>query len=121
MTKNGNKQTKPKALIVCSESPYPFVVGGYERLIADYQSHVFADFDVYFLDCRRDSLNQLHHYGRPVGRNGDRERIIEEENFAFAFFVHSDFDFNGPRLISPLIERVPSFCFTQYSPNAEVD
>src|SRR5215471_19289336 len=95
---NGSRQrTKQKALIVCSESPYPAVVGGYERLIEDYQQHFFTDYDVYFLDCRRDKLNKLHHYGAPVNNGHARRRILAED-FAFALFVHSDFDFNGQTL-----------------------
>ena len=114
------RRAKQKALIVCSESPYPTVVGGYERLIEDYQQHFFTDYDVYFLDCRRDRLNKLHHYGAPVN-NGQARRRILAEDFAFALFVHSDFDFNGQTLISPLIRRIPSFFFTQYHPNPEVE
>lgn len=117
---NRRQPAKEKALIVCSESPYPFVVGGYERLIKDFQSYVFSDYDVYFLACNRDSLEEIHHYGEPVRSKGERERILDQD-FAFAFFVHSDFDCGDPRLVSPLIDRIPSFCFTQYHPNPEID
>ncbi|MDX6402741.1 MAG: hypothetical protein QOH70_196 [Blastocatellia bacterium] len=110
---------KKKALMVCSESPYPDVVGGYERLIKDYQAHVFSDYDVYFLVCRRDSLEQLLHYGVPVRSKVERERILAQD-FAFAFFVHSDFDCDGRRVVGPLIDRVPSFCFVQLHPNDEI-
>src|SRR5229473_5812504 len=116
---NRSKQArKKKALMVCSESPYPFVVGGYERLIKDYQAHVFSDYDVYFLACRRDSLEQLFHYGVPVRNPAERERILAE-NFAFAYFIHSDFDCDGRLLVNPLIKRIPSFYFTQLHPNPE--
>lgn len=111
---------KEQILIVCSESPYPHVVGGYERLIKDYQSYVFSDYDVYFLVCRRDSLRQLLHYGVPVESKLERERILNL-NFAFALFVHSDFDFEGRRIVSPLIDRLPSFCFVQSHPNNEIE
>jgi glycosyltransferase involved in cell wall biosynthesis len=111
---------KKKALIICSESPYPDVVGGYERLIKDYQAYVFSDYDVYFMVCRGDSLQQIFHYGVPVRSQAERERILADD-FAFAFFVHSDFDFNGPCIISPLIDRVPSFCFVQLHPNDEIE
>lgn len=111
---------KKKALIVCSESPYPDVVGGYERLIKDYQAHVFSDYDVYFLVCRRDSVKQLLHYGVPVRSKAERERILSQE-FAFAFFVHSDFDCDGPNVVRPLIDRIPSFCFVQLHPNDQIE
>ena len=110
---------KEKALIVCSESPYPFVVGGYERLIKDYQSQVFSEYDVYFLACQQDSLKQLFHYGVPIRSKRARDKILDQ-NFAFVFFVHSDFDWNGGRLVSPLIDQFPSFCFTQFHPNPEI-
>jgi glycosyltransferase involved in cell wall biosynthesis len=120
MRSHSIQRTKRKALIVCSESPYPFVVGGYERLIEDYQHHVFTDYDVYFLDCRRDRLNMVHHYGAPLGNRYARRHVLNDD-FAFALFVHSDFDCNGRRLISPLIHRIPSFFFTQYHPNPEIE
>lgn len=110
---------KPKALIVCSESPYPFVVGGYERLIKDYQSHVFSDYDVYFLLCQNNSFKQLYHYGVPIRSKPRREKLLEN-GFAFAFFVHSDFDMTGS-LVSPLIDRYPAFVFTQFHPNVEIE
>jgi glycosyltransferase involved in cell wall biosynthesis len=120
MAKRSTKPMKEKALIVCSESPYPFVVGGYERLIKDYQSHVFSDYDVYFLLYHRDSAEQLFHYGLPVRSKAERERILAE-NFAFAYVVHSDFDCEDPRIVSLIIDRLPSFFFTQFHPNPEVD
>jgi len=60
------------------------------------------------------------HYGVPVRSKVERERILSQ-NFAFAFFVHSDFDFEGRRVIGPLIDRLPSFCFIQLHPNPEVE
>ena len=120
MANRSRRPAKEKALIVCSESPYPFVVGGYERLIKDFQSHVFSDYDVYFLACNRDSLEEMHHYDVPVRSRGERAKILDQD-FAFAFFVHSDFDCGDPRLVSPLIDRIPSFCFTQFHPNPEID
>jgi glycosyltransferase involved in cell wall biosynthesis len=109
---------KKRVLIVCSESPYPVVVGGYERLIKEYESNIFSDYDVYFLICRKDSLKALLHYGAPVTDQTEKERLLDQR-FEFALFIHSDFDFMGPRIISPLIERIPSFCFTQLHPNEE--
>lgn len=120
MANRSKKPIKEKALIVCSESPYPFVVGGYERLIKDYQSHVFSDYDVYFLFCHRNSSEQLFHYGLPVRSKAERERILAQD-FAFAYFVHSDFDCNDRRVVNPLIDRLPSFFFTQFHPNPEIE
>ena len=111
---------KKRVLIVCSESPYPVVVGGYERLIKDYESYVFSDYDVYFSVCRGDTLEALLHYGVPVESKAERARILNGQ-FEFAFFVHSDLDFTGPEVISPLIDRIPSFCFTQLHPNDEFE
>src|SRR5260370_24796813 len=105
MANRPNKSIREKALIVCSESPYPFVVGGYERLIKDYQSHVFSDYDVYFLYCHRDAAEQLFHYGLPVRSKAPRERILAG-GLSFASAVPSDFDCDAP-CFSPLIYRLP--------------
>src|SRR5882762_322837 len=119
MATRSKQSGKDKVLIVCSESPYPVVVGGYERLIKDYQAHVFSDYEVYFLVCRGDSFEELFHYGVPVRSKVERQRILKQ-NFAFAFFVQSDFDFEGPEVVCPLIDRIPSFCFVQFHPHAEM-
>jgi glycosyltransferase involved in cell wall biosynthesis len=118
MAKRSKEPTKEKAVIVCSESPYPFVVGGYERLIKDYQSHVFSDYDVYFLFHLRNSAQQVFHYGLPVRSKTEQERILAE-NFAFAYFIHSDFDCDDG-VVRGITDRIPSFFFTQFHPNPEV-
>jgi glycosyltransferase involved in cell wall biosynthesis len=94
-------------------------VGGYERLIKDYQSHVFNDYDVYFLFRHRAFPEQLFHYGLPVRSKAERDRILAQ-NFAFAYFVHSDFDCDDG-VVRRLTDRLPSFFFTQFHPNPEVE
>lgn len=111
---------KPKALIVCSDNPYPVVVGGYERLIHDYQHHVFSDYDVYVLVCHSESEAQLLHYGQPVPAHV-RNPMLFEEKFEFSLFIHPDIDFDDPVLISPLASRIPSFCFLQRHPDRYID
>lgn len=110
---------KERVLLVCSESPYPAVVGGYERLIRHFETYIFADYDVYLLVCRGASITALLHYGVPVRNKTERARTLAQ-SFAFALLIHSDFDCEDPRLIKPLIERTPSFCFTQLHPNPEI-
>jgi glycosyltransferase involved in cell wall biosynthesis len=106
---------KPRALIVCSDSPYPVVVGGYERLISEYQRGVFSDYDTYILVCHYRDGAELLHYGAPVPPQL-MAQILFEENFDFSLFIHPDIDFNDRELITPLAERIPSFCFVQRHP-----
>ncbi|HEX8068814.1 MAG TPA: glycosyltransferase [Pyrinomonadaceae bacterium] len=110
---------KERVLLVCSESPYPVVVGGFERLIKHFETYIFADYDVYLLVCRGDSLQALLHYGVPVRDETERARLLAQ-SFAFALLMHPGFDHEDPRLIKPLIERIPSFCFTQLHPNSAI-
>ncbi len=111
---------KPKALIVCSDSPYPVVVGGYERLITDYQNHVLVDYDVYLLICHCDGEIELLHYGRPVP-NHQKLPLLFEERFEFSLFIHPDIDFKDSELICPLAARIPSFCFVQRYPEKQIN
>jgi glycosyltransferase involved in cell wall biosynthesis len=107
---------KPAALIVCSELPYPHVVGGYERIIVDYERHVFDEFDTHFLLCRGKSPRALFHRRRrldvPLGL-----KTLLAFDFRFAFIIRSDIDLDAPRFVAPLIERVPSFCFVERHPH----
>jgi glycosyltransferase involved in cell wall biosynthesis len=111
---------KPKALIVCSDSPYPVVMGGYERLISDYQDYVFRDYDVYLLICYcSGSRHDLLHYGDTFPSH----RILpflREEKFEFSLFIHPDIDFGDQNVIGPLADRVPSFCFVQRHPEEQI-
>jgi glycosyltransferase involved in cell wall biosynthesis len=110
---------KPKALIVCSDSPYPVVVGGYERLISDYQRYVFCDYDVYLLVCHCDGACELLHYGVPVPQHLSIPLLFEEK-FEFSLFIHPDIDFSDRILIGPLARRIPSFCFVQRHPEKQI-
>ena len=111
---------KPKALIVCSDSPYPVVVGGYERLISDYQNHVFCDYDVYLLICHCEGECELLHYGTLIPPHRKFE-ILFEDKFEFSLFIHPDIDFNDRTLIGPLAHRIPSFCFVQRHPEKQIN
>jgi glycosyltransferase involved in cell wall biosynthesis len=110
---------KPKALIVCSDSPYPVVVGGYERLISDYQRYVFCDYDVYLLVCHCDGGCELLHYGNPVPQHL-MASVLFEQKFEFSLFIHPDIDFGDRVLIAPLANRIPSFCFVQRHPEKQI-
>ena len=107
---------KPRALIVCSELPYPQVVGGYERIIVDFGRHVFDDYDTYFLLCRRKSPRALFHRRRQLDVPLDLDTMLRLD-FRFAFIIRSDIDLDAPRFVMPLIERVPSFCFVERHPH----
>lgn len=107
---------KPRALMVCSELPYPHVVGGYERMLVDFEEHVFDDFDVYFLLCRRKSPRGLFHRGRRLDVRLDLDTLLAYD-FRFAFIIRSDIDLDAPRFVAPLIARIPSFCFVERHPH----
>jgi glycosyltransferase involved in cell wall biosynthesis len=111
---------KPKALIVCSDSPYPVVMGGYERLISDYQNYVFRDYDVYLLICYcSGSRHDLLHYGTPIPPHR-MSAVLFEEKFEFSLFIHPDIDFDDRVLIAPLADRIPCFCFVQRHPEKQI-
>jgi glycosyltransferase involved in cell wall biosynthesis len=107
---------KPKALIVCSELPYPQIVGGYERIIRDFEEHVFDDFDVYYLCCVRKSPRALYHHGRQLDSALDLATLLGHD-FRFSFLIRSDIDLDAPRFVVPLIERIPTFCFVERHPH----
>jgi glycosyltransferase involved in cell wall biosynthesis len=106
-------------LMVSSDSPYPVVVGGFERLIADYQEHVFYDYDVHLLVHGYDRETELLHYGDPVPFSSLTDKLFREE-FEFAYFVNPALDFEDADLILPLTERTPCFCFLQRHPDEGV-
>jgi len=110
---------KRKMLMVSSDSPYPVVVGGFERLIADYQEHVFHDYDVHHLLYGYDLETQLLHYGSPVPFSDLVGTLLREE-FEFAYFVNPALNFDDNDVIIPLTERTPSFCFLQRHPETAV-
>jgi len=107
---------KPRALIICSETPYPHVSGGYERIIRDFEQHVFDDYDVYFLCCRRKTPRQLFHRGQPLDVALDLKTLLGFD-FQFALIIRSDIDLDGSRFVKPLIESIPSFCFVERHPH----
>jgi glycosyltransferase involved in cell wall biosynthesis len=107
---------KPAALIVCSELPYPQVVGGYERIIVDFERHVFDDYDVHFLLCRGRSPRGLYRGGEQLDVPLDLKTLLAFD-FRFALIIRSDIDLEGPRFVAPLIERIPSFCFVERHPH----
>jgi glycosyltransferase involved in cell wall biosynthesis len=107
---------KPAALIVCSELPYPHVVGGYERIIVDFERHVFDEFDTHFLLCRRKSPRALFHRRKRLDVPLDLGTLLSFD-FRFAFIIRSDIDLDAPRFVAPLIERIPSFCFVERHPH----
>jgi glycosyltransferase involved in cell wall biosynthesis len=107
---------KPKALIICSETPYPHVVGGYERMIRDFEQHVFDDYDVYFLNCRARTPRGLFHEGLPLDVPLDLDTLLAYD-FRFALIIRSDIDLEAPRHIAPLIANIPTFCFVERHPH----
>ena len=107
---------KPPALIVCSELPYPHVVGGYERIIVDFERHVFDDFDTYFLLCRRKSPRALFHRRKRLDVGLGLQSLLALGPH-FALIIRSDIDLDAPRFVVPLIERIPTFCFVERHPH----
>lgn len=112
---SNKNSTKRKLLLVSSDSPYPVVMGGFERLVADYQNHLFFDFDVYLL-LLLDEEMQLSHYGNQVAPADMSEKLLGG-GFEFAYFVHPSIHLCQPYLLQPVTESIPSFCFVQRHPD----
>jgi len=109
---------KPKILIVCRFSPHPVVTGGCERLVADYQSHVFADYDVWFLHNPTRAASQLLHYGERVAVDPSLEQLRALDP-VFALFFNPIVE---QELVLALADEVPSFCFAEsYAPSPVYD
>jgi glycosyltransferase involved in cell wall biosynthesis len=111
---------KKKALIVCTENPYTGACGGYERLIVDYQAHVFSDYDVYFLWMSDASA-------RPLGLFHDGELVCDgltaewlKQGPAFVLFIGFIDEYIKHDLLASLIAQVPSFCFAELHPHEHV-
>ena len=106
---------KRRLLFVTGCSPYPVVMGGIPRLVADYQDHVFSDFDVHLLLLLEEEM-QLLHYGDRVFPPDMNESLLGG-GFEFAFFVHPSVPYCTPDLLKLLTESIPSFCFVQQHPD----
>jgi glycosyltransferase involved in cell wall biosynthesis len=111
---------KKKALLVCSQIPYPCVNGGIERLIAGYESQIFSDFDVYLLYYRPGRPIQVFHYGRPLATEPSPEYLMAQD-FAFVLLFNYDTDFQHDNFIRPLLGRFPCFQFLQIHPMPGMD
>jgi glycosyltransferase involved in cell wall biosynthesis len=110
---------KKKMLMVSSDSPYPVVVGGFERLISDYQEHIFRDYDVHLLLYGYDLETQVLHYGNPLPFSDVTSRLMAED-YEFAYFVNPALDYDDAAVIVPLTERTPCFCFLQRHPEKDI-
>ncbi len=109
---------KPKILLVCRFSPYPVVTGGCERLVADYERHVFAKYDVWFLHHPHCGVSRLLHYGQLVEMAPPLERL-RSHGFAFALFFNP---IPEQELVLAFADAVPSFCFVEcYEPSPVYD
>lgn len=109
---------KPKILLVCRFSPHPVVTGGCERLVADYQTHVFADYDVWFLHNPHRGVSSLLHYGELVDVAPSLEDLCALDP-AFALFFNP---IPEEELVLALADEVPSFCFVErYTPSPVFD
>ena len=113
-----SERVKPKILLVCRFSPYPVVTGGCERLVADYQAHVFDDYDVWFLHNPHRGVPSLLHYGEviEVGPSFDTLCALDP-TFALYFNPIAEED-----LVLALADEIPSFCFVErYTPSPVFD
>lgn len=108
----------PRVLLVCRFSPYPVVTGGCERLIADYERHVFTGSDVWFLHNPHRGVSRLLHYGEVVETALSLERL---RSYDFAFALHFN-PIPEQKLVLELTDDVPSFCFVErYDPSPVFD
>lgn len=108
---------KKKALIVSSANPYPVVTSGCERLIVDYQYHLFSDYDVHFLATDPASWQPLglYHQDELVARAVTLDDLLSH-SFEFVFFV----GFKSNEFMRRLAARVPAFCLTDTHPRDDL-
>jgi len=106
---------KKRALIVGAHNPYPAVDGGIERLLVDYQAHIFSDYDVYYLVYESGDPAEMFHYGEPVRGKITSAKLLKM-NFEFALFFNYNTDHRENDFIKSLREQIPSFCFNQDHP-----
>lgn len=106
---------RKKALLVCSQIPYPCVNGGIERLVAGYESRIFSAFDVYLLLYSLGRPLQMFHYGQPLPGTPTTECLLAEE-FTFVLLFNYDTDFQHDDFVRPLLTRFPCFQFLQFHP-----
>jgi glycosyltransferase involved in cell wall biosynthesis len=106
---------RKKCLIVGDLNPYEVLDGGIERLLIDYQTHVFSDYDVYHLVYESEGQVELFHYGQPVPGKITTQQLLTA-NFEFVLFFNYYADLQGDGFIQPLRDRIPSFSFLQEHP-----
>ncbi len=108
---------KKKALIASSANPYPFVTSGCDRLVVDYQRHIFSDYDVYFLHTQSSTWEPLglFHDDKPVPGDITIDRLLDH-NFEFVLFI----GFRENEFTVRLVNCLPSFCLTDIHPRDDL-
>jgi hypothetical protein len=81
---------RKKCLIVGDLNPYEVLDGGIERLLIDYQTHVFSEYDVYHLVYESEGQVELFHYGQPVPGKIATQQLLTA-SFEFVLFFNYDF------------------------------
>lgn len=113
-----SKRVRETILLVCRFSPHPVVTGGCERLVADYERHVFSDYDVWFLHNPHRGVPRLLHYGEVVEIAPSLETLCALDP-AFALFFNPIAE---EELVLQLADELPSFCFVErYTPSPVFD
>lgn len=106
-----------RALLVSTANPYPIVTNGCARLVDDYQSGMFPQYDMYFLLTRAGDWTPvgLFHQGRPV--DGELQiRDLHALNFTFVLFI----GFKENEFTRQLADLRPSFCLTDTYPHPDL-
>lgn len=108
---------KRKALIVSSASPYPFVTSGCERLVVDFERHIFSGYDVSFLHTESSTWEPLglFHDDELLARDITIERLRQQE-FQFVLFI----GFRENDFTRSLVDCFPSFCLTDVHPRDDL-
>jgi glycosyltransferase involved in cell wall biosynthesis len=106
-----------RALLVSTANPYPIVTNGCARLVSDYLTTMFPQYEMYFLLARRGDWAplRLFHQGRPVGRELHVQDLLAHD-FAFVLFI----GFKENELTRALAGFRPSFCLTDTYPHPDL-
>jgi glycosyltransferase involved in cell wall biosynthesis len=106
-----------RALLVSTANPYPVVTNGCARLVSDYQSIMFPQYESYFLRTRPGDWAPLclFRQGRPISGEPGIHDLLGHD-FTFVLFI----GFKENEFTRQLAGLRPSFCLTDTYPHPDL-
>ena len=108
---------KSKLLLVSAASPHPVVTDGCSRLVSNYQTHLFADYEVYFLHANPGDWTPcaLYRDGGPLAAELTGAALLAR-GFELVYFI----GFKDHEVTRALAASLPSFCLTDTYPHPDL-